>query len=169
MKQLFLHKNSKFQNDKNCSSVEGTLNIGNLSVNLINILRKKVKTLLFNKSQFSIVNYLNKCNTVLIELNDNFLDTLKINTGNTDSSLADNGVMPETQDVKTIAAYFEQMEFVNSPVEPNTSTLKLKDNFLKSLTKNTDRIFENNSLAILGGLNIGDNYRTSIGQIMIVY
>lgn len=143
-KLLFINKDLKFQGNKDCSPVEGTLAVGNLFNNAITIIKRKIKFLLFNKTQFNVTNYTSKCDTAYVELNPDFIQTLtpKIITGSTDNPLADNGIQVITSNVKNIVVYDQQLEFVNSTVEPNTSTLKLKDAFVNSLLREeTDPIF----------------------------
>ena len=248
MKKLFVNVNSKFQGNKDCSPVEGTLDIGTLFNNLIVITKRRIKTLLFNKIQFNVNNYINKCNTAYIELNPDFIQSLlsnqnnkfieiklfsdysgtpiqqlvsvindtggfivdvdenyiftltpdeqsnkfqfifklgkgtwgslgvpvtvnnfieiiqpSINTGNTDSPLANNGVLLQTTGLKTIAAYFEQLEFVNSLVEPNTSTLKLKDSFVQSILNN-----QNNKIKQFNIYN-KQSFSNNIAQDLVNY
>jgi|688.fasta_scaffold00217_19 hypothetical protein len=80
---------------------------------------------------------------VPITVND-FIEIIQptLITGSTDNPLADNGIQVITPNVKNILVYNQQLEFVNSVVEPNTSTLKLKDSFVDSLlTQEEDPVF----------------------------
>ena len=143
-KLLFITKDTEFQGNKKCLENRGTLNVGTLLNFVTNIVKQRVKNLLFNKTQFNVTNYIGKCGTAYVELNPDFIETLtpKIITGSTDNPLADNGIQVITSNVKNIVVYDQQLEFVNSTVESNTSTLKLKDAFVDSLlTEETDPVF----------------------------
>lgn len=91
----------------------------------------------------------------LITQND-FIEVLQnqINTGNTDSPLADNGVLIQTNNAKTIAAYQEHLEFVDSLVAPDTSTLKIADSFIAGLITQ-DNITSNNIVINNPGFTAG--------------
>jgi len=58
-----------------------------------------------------------------------------ITTGTTDDPTADNGVDIVTANLKTLAVFNQHLEFTDSLVEPNTSTLSIKQTLLDNLIK----------------------------------
>lgn len=135
MGKVILKKNYHLSKD---GCTENNFNLGTYFNNIISIIKKNVSTILFNRQQFSVTNFAVKPNTTYVELNPDFIETLtpKIITGSTDSPLADNGIQVITSNVKNILVYDQQLEFVNSIVESNTSTLKLRDTFVQALFNN---------------------------------